>query len=161
MGCFNRLKGLSKNTLSMTGKSLENYTINVKVKLALLWTSLMFLYIYADYFELMTPGKLEAMMQLKTPMGPTSSGLLVIFAILLIVPALMIVLPIFLAPEISKWTNLIVAVIYAAISILIVISSIGSEWHRFYVLYNFVELFVLLTILWQAWQWPKKTEHVH
>jgi hypothetical protein len=75
----------------MTGKSLENYNINVKLKLALLWASLMFLYIYADYFELMTPGKLEKMMQLKTPMGPTSPDLLIIFAILLIIPALMII----------------------------------------------------------------------
>ena len=112
----------------MTVKSLENYNINVKVKLALLWTSLMFLYIYADYFELMTPGKLEKMMQLKTPMGPTSPDLLIIFAILLIVPALMIIFSIFLAPQLSKWTNLAIGVIYAGISILIIISSIGSWW---------------------------------
>jgi hypothetical protein len=142
----------------MTGKSLENYSINVKVKLAFLWTSLMFLYIYADYFELMTPGKLEKMMQLKTPMGPTSPDLLIIFSILLIIPALMIIFSIFLAPQLSKWANLVIGVIYAGISILIIISSIGSEWQGFYVLYNFIELFVLLTILIQAWQWPKKTE---
>lgn len=142
----------------MTGKSLENYKINVKVKLALLWTSLMFLYIYADYFELMTPGKLEKMMQLKTPMGPTSPDLLVIFAVLLIVPALMIVFSIFLGPQLSKWASLVIGAIYAVISILIIISSIGSEWHRFYVLYNFIELAVLLTILWQAWRWPEIAE---
>jgi hypothetical protein len=142
----------------MTGKSLENYRINVKVKLALLWTSLMFLYIYADYFELMTPGKLEKMMQLKTPMGPTSPDLLIVFALLLIIPALMIVLSIFLAPRINKWTNLIFGLAYAAISILIIISSIDSEWHRFYVLYNFIELCVLIAILWQAWQWPDRLD---
>jgi Family of unknown function (DUF6326) len=142
----------------MNEKTLENYKVNVKIKLSLLWTSLMFLYIYADYFELMTPGKLEKMMQLKTPMGPTSPDLLIVFALLLIIPALMIILSIFLAPIINKWTNLIFGVIYAAISILIIISSIGSEWHRFFVFYNFVELFVLMTILWQAWQWPNKME---
>jgi len=142
----------------MTGKSLEDYKINVKVKLALLWTSLMFLYIYADYFELMTPGKLEKMIQLKTPMGPTSPDLLVIFALLLIVPALMIVLSIFLRPQVSKWANLTIGLIYSVISILIITTSINSEWHRFYILYNFIELFVLMTILWQAWQWPKKAD---
>lgn len=144
----------------MTEKSLENYKINVKIKLALLWASLMFLYIYADYFELMTPGRLENMMQLKTPMGPASPDLLVIFSLLLIVPGLMIVFSIFLTPRLSKWANLTTGVIYAAISILIIISSVGSDWHRFYVLYNFVELFVLMTILWQAWHWPGKTESV-
>ncbi len=142
----------------MNGKALENYKINVKLKLSLLWASLMFLYIYADYFELMTPGKLEKMIQLKTPMGPTSPDLLLIFALLLIVPALMIVLSIFLTPAISKWTNIIFGVVYSTISVLIIISSIGSDWHRFYVLYNIVELFVLITIIWQAWKWPYKIE---
>lgn len=145
----------------MTAKSLEDYKINVKIKLALLWTSLMFLYIYADYFELMTPGKLEMMMQLKTPMGPTSPTLLIIFALLLIVPALMIVFSIFLAPLLNKWINLFTSAIYAAISILIIISGIDSEWQRFYVLYNVIELFVLITIPWQAWNWPKNTETVN
>ncbi|MEZ4972855.1 MAG: DUF6326 family protein [Cyclobacteriaceae bacterium] len=142
----------------MAGKTLENYKINVKVKLALLWTALMFLYIYADYFELMTPGKLESMMQLKTPMGPTTPGLLTIFAVLLIVPALMIVLSVFLAPLFSKWTNIAAGVVYAAISALIIISSFDSEWHRFYVLYNVIELGVLVTIIWQAWTWPGEAE---
>jgi Family of unknown function (DUF6326) len=142
----------------MNGKALENYKINVKLKLSLLWASLMFLYIYADYFELMTPGKLEKMIQLKTPMGPTSPDLLLIFAILLIVPALMIVLSIFLAPVISKWANIIFGIVYAAISVLIIVSSIGSEWHRFYVLYNLVELFVLIAIIGQAWKWPYQSE---
>ncbi|MGE0589667.1 MAG: DUF6326 family protein [Cyclobacteriaceae bacterium] len=145
----------------MASKTLENYKINVKVKLALLWTALMFLYIYADYFELMTPGKLESMMQLKTPMGPTTPGLLTIFAVLLIVPALMIVFSIFLAPTSSKWINIAAGVVYAAISVLIIISSFGSEWHRFYVLYNVIELGVLVIIIWQAWNWPKAESASH
>lgn len=140
----------------MYGNSLEDYKVNVRVKLALLWASLMSLYIYADYFELMTPGKLERMIQLQTPMGPASSDLLVIFSLLLIIPALMIVFPVFLSPQLSKWMNLVFGVIYAVISILIIIYDIGSEWHRFIILYNFIELFVLTTILWQAWQWPSK-----
>ena len=66
----------------------------------------MFLYIYADYFRLMTPGKLEAMMKLQTPMGPTSPGLLVTFSAILIIPALMTVLSIFLKPKINKGLNI-------------------------------------------------------
>jgi hypothetical protein len=137
-------------------KPLEDYKINTKIKLALLWTSLMSLYIYADYFELMTPGKLEKMMLLQTPVGPTSPGLLVIFSVLLIIPALMIAFSILLVPIINKWMNLLFGVLYSGISILIILSDIGSEWHNFFVLYNFVELFVLITILYQAWRWPKQ-----
>jgi len=134
--------------------SLTDYRINVKIKLASLWTALMFLYIYADYFELMTPGKLSRMMELQTPMGPTTPGLLVIFSVILILPALMIFLSIFLKPPINKGLNLVMATLYAGISILIIVSSIGSAWHTFYVLFNFVELLVFAIIIWQAWKWP-------
>lgn len=143
------------NSKRNSSKSLANCSINVKLKLAALWTSLMFLYIYADYFQLMTPNKLERMIDLKTPMGPTSPEILVVFSILLIVPALMIFLSVFLQPQINKWLNIIVAAIYMGISILIIASTIGDQWHTFYVLFNFVETIVFITIIIQAWKWPK------
>ncbi|WP_445385825.1 DUF6326 family protein [Robiginitalea sp. IMCC44478] len=136
-------------------ESLTNYRINVKIKLALLWTSLMFLYIYADYFQLMTPGKLERMIALETPMGPTSPALLVVFSTILIIPALMIFLSVFLKPQINKWLNILMAFLYACISILIVITSFGAEWYTFYVLFNLIELLVFILIIAQAWKWPR------
>lgn len=136
-------------------KSLTNNEINIKIKLASLWTSLMFLYIYADYFRLMTPDKLKKMIDLQTPMGPTSPNLLVIFSLILIVPALMIFLSIFLKPQINKWLNIIIACLYAVISILIIFSSIGNKWQMFFVIFNVVELVVLTIIISQAWKWPK------
>ena len=134
---------------------LINPVINIKIKLAALWTSLMFLYIYADYFRLMTPGKLEKMIELKTPMGETTPQLLVVFSTILIIPALMIFLSVFLKPIINKWLNIIVAFVYASMSILIIVSSIGSEWQTFFVLFNLIEVVVFLLILIQAFKWPK------
>ena len=134
---------------------LNNYNINIKIKLACLWTTLMFLYIYADYFRLMTPGKLEKMMQLQTPMGPTSPGLLMLFSVILIIPALMIFLSVFLKPLINKWLNILMAFLYAGISILIIFSGIGDEWQAFFVFFNIVELLVLVMLISQAWKWPR------
>jgi hypothetical protein len=136
-------------------KTLANYHIDIKIKLAGLWTTLMFLYIYADYFRLMTPGKLEEMTKLQTPVGPTSPGLLMIFSMILIVPALMIFLSIFLKPHINKWLNLIIASIYAGISMLIIVSGIGDPWQSFFVLFNFVEILVFAIIIVQVLKWPK------
>lgn len=143
-------------SIQKTGpKSLTNFKINVKIKLAFLWTSLMFLYIYADYFRLMTPGKLEKMMKLQTPMGPTSPGLLVIFSVILIIPALMIFLSIFLKPQLNKWLNIVIAFIYACISILIIVSGFSNEWQTFFVIFNVVEILVFAIIISQAWKWPR------
>jgi hypothetical protein len=38
---------------------LEDVKINVKLKLAALWASFMFLYIYVDYFHLFMPGSVK------------------------------------------------------------------------------------------------------
>lgn len=145
---------MSKNNNS--SKSLINYKVDIKIKLAALWTSLMFLYIYADYFRLMTPEKLEKMIKLQTPMGPTTPGLLVVFSLILIVPALMIFLSVFLRPKINKWLNIIVALLYACMSILIIVSSISSEWQKFFMLFNIVEVLIFSMIIFQAWNWQRE-----
>ena len=136
-------------------KSLTNYNVNIKIKLAALWTALMFLYIYADFFQLMTPKKLEKMIDLQTPMGPTSPEILVIFSVILIIPSLMIFLSVFLKTQINKWLNICIAALYASMSILIIVSTLGSEWHTFYILFNLIEVFVFAMIIYQAWNWPK------
>ena len=138
-----------------SSKSLTNYNVNIKIKLAALWTALMFLYIYADFFQLMTPKKLEKMIDLQTPMGPTSPEILVIFSVILIIPSLMIFLSVFLKTQINKWLNICIAALYASMSILIIVSTLGSEWHTFYILFNLVEVFVFAMIIYQAWNWPK------
>jgi uncharacterized membrane protein len=94
-------------------------------------------------------------MKLQTPIGPTSPGILVVFSVILIIPALMIFLSVFLKPAINKWLNIGIAFLYACISILIIVSSIGNEWQAFFVLFNSVELLVLVMIISQAWKWPK------
>jgi hypothetical protein len=142
------------STSKKSPKSLANYRINIKIKLAFLWTALMFLYIYADYFRLMTPEKLEKMMQLQTPVGPTSPGILVVFSVILIIPTLMIFLSIFLKPQVNKWMNIVIALIYAGISILIIVSGIEDEWQTFFVIFNFVEILVFAIIILQALKWP-------
>lgn len=42
-----------------TKNALEDIKVNLKLKLATLWTSLMFIIIYLDYFHLYMPGKIE------------------------------------------------------------------------------------------------------
>lgn len=94
-------------------------------------------------------------MNLKTPMGPTTPGILIGFSVLLIIPALMIVAPVVLRPKWNKWLNIVVALLCAGISILIIIGDMGNEWKKFFVRYQFVELFVFGMIIWYAIKWPR------
>lgn len=135
---------------------LANYNINIRTKLAFLWATIMSLYIYADFFSLMTPNNIKGMMDLETPLGPTTPSILIGFSILLIIPALMLPVSILLRPVISKWLNIIMGFLYAAISVLIIISDIGSEWMAFFILYQVIELFIFFIIVKLAWQWPRE-----
>ncbi len=57
--------------------SLDDVKIDVKIKLAALWTSVMFCCIYADYFGLYRTGTLQGMLQGRmSPLGPATQGVL-------------------------------------------------------------------------------------
>jgi len=131
---------------------LENPKINIKIKLSLLWTSLMFLYIYGDYFELYAPNKVEKLMNgtgiLDSPVK------LFLASLMLAIPALMIALNILLKPEINRWLNIIFGILLTVVVILVGSSSLYA-WYSFYVFYAILEGIITLSIVWFAWNWPK------
>ena len=45
---------------------LEDVRVPTRYKLSAMWTSVMFCYIYVDYFELYVPGKLQGMLEGKS-----------------------------------------------------------------------------------------------
>ena len=51
------------NTEKTRESSLEDIKVDVKLKIATLWATFMFLYIYVDYFALYMPGKIENIMR--------------------------------------------------------------------------------------------------
>ncbi|WP_345343550.1 hypothetical protein [Candidatus Villigracilis affinis] len=54
----NNKGAIKMNTNNITTET-EDIKLNVKLKLAALWASFMFLYIYVDYFALYMPSKIE------------------------------------------------------------------------------------------------------
>jgi hypothetical protein len=133
---------------------LQDVKIPVKIKLAALWTSVMFCYVYGDYFELYIPGKLQGMLQGQmAPLGPVTQGVLVGTAILLAVPSLMIFLSIALPPTMSRWLNIVAGIFYTGIMFLI---AIGGGW-AFYILFAAIEVVLTLLVVWNAWRWPKES----
>ena len=131
---------------------LEDLPVPVKIKLASLWTSVMFCYVYGDYFELYIPGKLQGMLQGQMePFGSVTQGVLVNTAILLALPALMIFLSIALPAAYSRWLNILVGFFYTGVMLLI---ALGGGW-AFYILFAVIEVVLTLLIVWTAWRWPR------
>ena len=132
---------------------LDNPKINIKIKLSALWTSLMFLYIYGDYFEFYAPNKVEKLLNGTDILdSPTK---LFLASLMLAIPALMIALSVLLKPKINRWLNIIFGILFTIVVILVGSTALHI-WYTFYVFYAILEAIVTLLIVWHAWNWPKK-----
>jgi len=132
--------------------SLENYRAPTNVRLALMWASLMFLYIYNDYFSMYTPGTIEDMMAGRMgPLGEATTGVFVGVSMLLAVPALMSFLSVALPPAMSRWLNVLLGLIYTAVEAM---TLRGTP--LFFQIVVVLEIGLTLLIVWSAVRWPKQ-----
>ena len=130
---------------------LEKTKLDVKIKLAALWTSVMFCYIYADYFGLYVPGALQSMLNGKMgPLGPTTQGVLLGTSLMMAIPSVMIFLAVALKPGLNRWLNIIFGVMYT----LIILITMWAGW-RFYIFWGVIEVALTLLVVWYAWKWPR------
>ncbi len=135
---------------------LEDYKINIRIKLSALWTAVMFCYIYGDYFELYVPKKVEELLNGQNMLD--SPIKLLITTIILAIPALMIFFSLILNAKLTKWLNIAVGIFFTLFTLLVGISSI-TEWRAFYVFLSFTESILTTIAVFMAWNWPKlKTE---
>jgi len=131
--------------------ALLDAKVPVRAKLSALWASLMFCYLYGDYFGLYVPGKLSGMINGEGPIGPVSQGMLVATAILLAIPGLMVFLSLVLPPVVCRWVNIVAGALYIAVMAL----TMPGAW-SFYLLLGAVEIVIGLLTLWYAWRWPRQ-----
>lgn len=134
---------------------LEDVKINVKMKLSSLWVSVMFCYIYGDFFTLFVPGRIESLMNGNSGVGTTTPLKLLMFAILMTIPAIMVFLSLILKPTINRWTNISFGIFFTVVMMLVVATSI-DKWMLFYSFLGVTEILITLLIVWQAWTWPKQ-----
>jgi len=133
----------------------EDFRPPTSIKLALLWASVMFLYIYNDYFSMYTPGTIDDMAKGRLgPMGQATDPVLAGLAIMLAVPALMISLSALITPWVSRWLNVVVGLVYTAIE---AVTLFGSP--LFYKIVVTAEIMLTVLIVFHALRWPKHASH--
>lgn len=133
-------------------KALEDIKLNVKLKLAALWTSFMFIYIYVDYFALYMPGKIENILKGKVFVFDITQEFIMIALGLSTIPMLMIFLSMALPAKVNRWTNIIVAVVHIPYMLF---NLTGEAWMHMYFA-AIVEVVLLLLVIGYAWKWPKQ-----
>ena len=135
---------------------LENVKINVKFRLSSLWVTLMLCYIYADIFSLFRPGAVEEIIAGKMGPFPVTQGTLLSAAILMIVPALMVLLSLVLNSKANRWINIIIGILFTFVSIG---NLIGETW-AYYLVFGIIEIVLTVLVVFYAWKWPKKGDTV-
>jgi len=137
--------------------AFEDIRVHVRLKLFALWSSVMFFYIYGDYFQLWQPGQLQEMLSGRLPFAGNPQGVLLEMVCVMVVPSLMPFLSLALPMQLSRWLNIIFGVIYTLIVIVLIVAfKVG--WY-FYIMYALIEAILTLLIAWYAWTWPKKASN--
>jgi hypothetical protein len=130
--------------------ALEDIKVSLKLKLATLWASFMFLYIYVDYFHLYMPGSIKDILAGKVFVFDISYVFILVAMIFVAIPTLMIFLSVVLPAKVNRWTNIIVATVFIPYMLF---NLAGEAWAHMYFAAA-VEVVLLLLIIRYAWRWP-------
>lgn len=133
----------SKEEMDTNKKTAEMK--DVKMKLSTLWISVMFIMVFADILSFIRPGIFEEIAEQQI-----TDGLLLVFAVMIVIPIAMIFLSRVLKPTVNRWANIIAA----AITILWVIG--GGSTYPHYIFFAAIETACMLLIVWYAWKLPKQ-----
>lgn len=139
-------------------QGLEQFKVNIKIRLAFLWTAVMFCYVYGDFFSLFVPGRLKNLMDGQSGIGETTPYALLGFALMMSIPSLMIFLSVSLKAKANKIANIIAGILFSLIMAMILATSI-NQWMLFYGYLALVEIILTAIIVCLAITWPKQNRY--
>ena len=140
------------NSEKKSATILEDVKVNIKIKLSILWATLMFIYIYVDIFRFFQPGELENILAGKVWIFEITQTWALSAMVMMTIPSLMVLLSLTLKAKVNRWINIIMGILHIAIAIG---NVIGETW-AYYIFGGVVEVVLLSLIVWYAWTWPKQ-----
>jgi hypothetical protein len=131
----------------------EESAVSNRSRMSALWAALVLLYLYADVLSLFKPGQIEDITEGR--MGPVEStqATLLLASTIVIIPALMVFLTLVMPARIGRRANLVLGVLYTAVS---AGNLIGETW-AYYLLFGALEMAVAVLIVVYAWKWQPDT----
>jgi hypothetical protein len=133
----------------------QDYWINPRIKIAALWVSMLFVFVYVDLFSLYRAdirADIEAGEIFAFTIG---QGFLLGVTIYIVVPSLMLFLSLVLPVRVTRTANIVVAVLY----VVTIAGGAVGEWN-YYILGSLTEAALLTGVVYYAWTWPKTTDDV-
>ena len=130
----------------------EPANVNVRIKIAALWTSILFVFAYIDIFSLYRPDFRAALEAGEIGGFAVNQSFLVGTTAYAVIPSVMVFCALTLRPPVNRIVNIALSAMYA---VTITVGAIG-EW-SYYILGSAIEVALLAAIVYYAWTWPKET----
>lgn len=144
---------MQQSTIEATQtRQLQDTPIDIKLRLSALWIATMFVYAYVDIFSLMRADFLESLLdgQIVGTSIEVNQTFLLATVIYILPASLMVYFCLTMRPAVSRWINVVVAILYI---VSVALSCIGEEW-RYFLLGSAVEIVLFAKIIHLAWRWP-------
>ena len=126
--------------------------INPRIKIAALWASMLFVFVYVDLFSLYRADVRADIEAGKVSAFSIGQGFLLGVTVYVALPSLMVFLSLVLSVKVTRLVNIVLAVLYA----LTIVGSAVGEWN-YYILGSAIEVALLAGIAYYAWTWPRAT----
>jgi hypothetical protein len=130
---------------------LEELRIPTQIKLAGLWATVMFMYIYVDIIGFFRPGVIEEILVGKTWVFDITQTWLLASVMLMTIPGLMVFLSLVLPAKANRYANIVLGAVYVFLALGLAV----GESYVYYIFGSVVEAVLLSLIVWVAWKWPR------
>ena len=124
--------------------------VNPRVKIAALWASTLFVFVYVDLFSLYRADVRADIEAGKIFSFSIGQGYLLGAVVYVALPSLMLFLSLVLPVKVTRLSNIVLAVLYA----LTIVGSAIGEWN-YYIFGSAIEVALLGGIAYYAWTWPR------
>ena len=144
---------MSVSARSAVGTSLVASSVNVRIKISALWTSMLFVFVYVDLFSLYR-ADVRADIEAGEISGFTvNQSFLLATTVYVVIPSLMVSCALVLPPRVDRIANIALGIVYA----LTIIAGAIGEGNYYYILGSAIEVALLAAIVYYAWNWPKES----
>jgi len=127
---------------------------DVKIKLSALWVASMLYGLMGGLLELMEPGHIEQIIAGEVGGIQITDELLLGFAILMVIPPVMVVLSLTLKEKANRWANIIFSLVFVGFSLFEMLEATSAS----VIFVGIVGLVFSALIIWYAWKWPKQED---
>jgi hypothetical protein len=141
--------------MSATSGNYQDRPVNPRIKIAALWTAMLFTFVYVDFFGLFRRDVRADIEAGKIFAFTIGQGVLLGMTVYVIVPSLMVFLSLVLPVRITRIVNIVAATVYA----ITVLGGAIGEW-AYYVVGSVTEAVLLAGIAYYAWTWPRVADDV-